>query len=361
MKARPFVVTLVVLLVAAAAAAFVLTRGVGGLRPGGDLGPGEQALLRTLSAEQRKDVLARYEAARAAAGASGKKVRLAQFMPETAYSVRLVAATRTTLQSSLDVNGDVTAETNVSVYPDIGGRLVDVRVVPGDRVQKDEVIAQVDPSKPGASYALSPVRAPLSGTVTAVSAPTGSTVTTATPVARVGILDAVEIVVDIRERDSASVSAGTRGRALFEAFPGQVFPLTVRRVSPVLDPASRTRQAVLVLDTPDPRVLPGMFARVRLDTRVHANRVAVPVRALVERSGEFIAYVAVQKDGVDRAELRTVRRGVTVDELTEIVSGIAAGERVVVAGQAALGDGALLRVVPDGVRTNGATGEGQKR
>jgi membrane fusion protein, multidrug efflux system len=345
MKARPFVITLVVLLAAAAVAAFVLTRGGTGGRPGADLTQGEQALLRTLSAQQRRDVLARYGAAKAAAKASGTKVRFAEFMPETAYSVKLALAVRATLQSYLDVNGDVTAETNVGVYPDIGGRLVDMRVAPGDRVSKDQVIAAVDPSKPGANYALSPVRSPLSGTVTAVSAPAGSTVTTGTLIAKVGVLEEIEIVVDIRERDTAAVLPGVKARALFEAFPGQSFPLTVSRVSPVLDPASRTRQAVLVLDTRDPRILPGMFARVRLYTRAHANRVTVPVRALVERSGEYIAYVAVQKDGVDRAELRKVSRGVTVDDTTEVVGGIAAGERVVIAGQAALGDGALLRVV----------------
>ncbi len=345
MKARPFVITLVILLAAAAVAAFVLTRGGPGGSSAAALSPAEQGLLRTLAPDQRKDVLARYAAARAAAEASGKKVRLAQFMPETAFSVKVTVATRATLQSYLDANGDVTAETNVSVYPDIGGRLVDLRVAPGDRVSKDQVIAQVDPSKPGATYALSSVRAPLSGTVTAVSAPAGSTVTTATSIARVGALDAVEIHVDIREKDTAAVVRGIRGIARLEAFPGQSFPLTVARLSPVVDPASRTRQAVLTLDAPDPRVLPGMFARVRLYTRAHANRVTVPARALVERSGEHVAYVAVQKDGVDRAELRNVTRGVTVDEAVEIVAGIEEGERVVVAGQAALGDGALLRIV----------------
>ena len=292
MKARPFVVVLIVLLAVAAVAAFVLTRGGVGGRPGANLSQGEQALLRTLSPDQRRDVLSRYTAATRA----DSKARLADFMPETAFSVKVAVAKRTTLQSYLDVNGDVTTETTVSVYPDIGGRLVDLRVALGDRVGKDEVIAQVDPSKPGASYALASVRAPIAGTITDISAPAGSTVTTGTPIARVGILDAVEIIVQIRERDVGDVLPGLRARAQFEAFPGESFALSVFRVSPVLDASSRTREVVLRFNAPDGRILPGMFARVRLYTRAHANRVTVPVGALVERYGDYFAYVAVEKE-----------------------------------------------------------------
>jgi membrane fusion protein (multidrug efflux system) len=344
MKTRRFLLIIAIVVLAALAVAFFLTRGRAGAGPGGALprlSPPEQALMQSLGPEQRRDVMARY----AAAIAEGKKPRLADFMPQATYAVKASVAKLGTLQSYLDVNGDVVARTNVEVFPDIGGRLTELRVALGDKIAKGQLIAVIDPSKPGSSYAPSAVEAPIAGTVTAIEAARGATVSTATVLAKVGILDEVEIHANIRERDVASIRTGMKARIEFEAFAGQAFAATITHASPVLDATSRAQKIVLALDESTTRILPGMYAKVRIFTEAHVNKVIVPSSAVLERYGEYYAYVVSRKESVDRVELRKITKGLTVDDKVEVASGLAAGDTVVTAGQSALSDGALVRIV----------------
>lgn len=329
-----------VAILAAAGIAFV-ARGRGSSNPAAALSPAERALIASLSPGQQKEVLAAY----AAAKAGGKNVKLADLMPESAYSVKVAEAKLATLSSYIDGSGDVVTETSVDVYPDIGGRIASIAVDLGDRVKKGEAIAQVDPSTPGSLYSLSPILSPISGTVTAVDIKTGSKVTTSTSVVTVGILDSLQIKALIRERDIAAIKVGQRVVATFDAYPGEKFEAIIARLSPVLDATSRTKTATIVLARDDGRIDPGMYARVRIYTEARVGVVTIPEEAVFERYGKSYIYVAVRKGEVDRAELREIAKGTTVDGVVEVKTGLAAGERVVTAGRTALGDGALLRIV----------------
>jgi membrane fusion protein (multidrug efflux system) len=376
MKTRRFIIVFIVLIIVGLGAAYFFSRGNGGAQAGGPGAPGapggagapsgmpggapsgapdgaggpggmprmspqEMSLMQSLTAEQQKDVMARYSAAKA----DGKDVRLADFMPENTYSVKAAAARIGTVQSYIDVNGDVTTKTNVEVYPDIGGKLTELRVGLGDHVAKDQVIAMVDPSKPGSNYAASSVAAPITGTVTQINVSKGSTVGTGTVIAKVGILDEIEVHAQIRERDIAAVKAGQKAKVGFEAFAGETFWTTISYVSPVVDTVSRTLEIILTFSAKDTRILPGMYARVRLYTEAHVNKVTIPLSAIIERYGKYYVYVISRKETVDRVELREISRGLTVDDVVEILSGVKAGESVVASGQSPLSDNALVRIV----------------
>jgi len=324
----------------AVAAAVFIAKGRGGADPAAALSPAERSLLASLAPDQQRQVLAAYASAKAA----GKNPRFADLMPESAYSVKVAEAKRATLASYIDQSGDVVAETSVDVYPDIGGRIASLAVEIGDRVRKGDVIAQIDPSTPGSLYSLSPVHSPISGTVTAMGVKTGAKVGTSTAVATVGVLDRLQIKTLVRERDVAAIKVGQRVVATFDAYPGEKFEASVARLSPVLDPTSRSRTATVVLAGDDGRIDPGMYARLRIYTEARVGVVAVPEEAIFERYGKVYAFVAVRKGDADRAELREIAKGATVDGVVEAKGGIEAGERVVTAGRTALGDGALLRI-----------------
>jgi multidrug efflux pump subunit AcrA (membrane-fusion protein) len=268
--------------------------------------------------------------------------------PEAAFSVQAAAAGRSTLRAYIDVSGDVQAATSVEAFPDIGGRLASLSAALGDTVEKGQVIAQVDPSLPGSMYSLAPVRAPIAGVVTDLAADVGDKVSASTAIATVGILSRLEVKTLIRERDVGDVRVGQRAVLRFEAFPGRSFEARVSRLSPVLDKTSRTMSATISIEGDKGRVAPGMFARARVYTAVYADVVAIPEEAAFDRFGEQCAYVVDRRDGVDRARLAKLETGARIDGLVEVRSGIAEGERVVVAGRSALGDGALVRVVSGG-------------
>ncbi|MDR0551858.1 MAG: efflux RND transporter periplasmic adaptor subunit, partial [Spirochaetaceae bacterium] len=122
----------------------------------------------------------------------------------------------------------------------------------------------------------------------------------------------------------------------------------VAKLSPVVDSVSRTKSITLRFDSGDPRINPGMFARIKLNTRTYENIVSIPQDAVVENRGAQAVFVLASGNGEGNAglvRLREVSTGVTVDGETEIKSGLAAGDKVVTQGQQFLTDGAPVRVL----------------
>jgi multidrug efflux pump subunit AcrA (membrane-fusion protein) len=87
-----------------------------------------------------------------------------------------------------------------------------------------------------------------------------------------------------------------------------------------------------------------MFARLRINTINYPGILAVPAEAVVNKHGVSIVYVT--RGG--RAESRHVATGVTINGLTEITSGLSAGESVVIQGQQLLSGGEAVRVIGGG-------------
>jgi len=176
--------------------------------------------------------------------------------------------------------------------------------------------------------------------------PVGSTVGTGTALMTIAVGGDIEIEARIPEREVGQLRTGLSAEVRLEAFPSETFAATVTRVSPVLDPVSRTRAITMRFDRNDPRISSGMFARVRLNTRTYENVISIPQQALTERRGATVVYVLVDDPyGAYRVEMREVTIGVNVDGEVEIRNGLEPGEAVVVQGQQFLADGSPVRVL----------------
>jgi multidrug efflux pump subunit AcrA (membrane-fusion protein) len=262
---------------------------------------------------------------------------------ETVYSVRTVQVEIRDIQEYLEAGGDVITETSVDIFPDIAGKLVRLHAGLGDFVQKGHIIASVDPSKPGLTYALSPVRAPISGTIIEVPGKIGATVGESSIVARVGQLGSIQVKALIPEKESGRVLLGQKANVSFEAYPGEVFPASISRLSPVVDPLSRTREIRLTFARPASRVSVGMFARVRIETLIRAGRTLIPESALSSRGGQSVFVVGPDS----RAEERKIDAGISLDGFTEVTGGLQAGEIIVSEGHGLLSDGVKVRVLSE--------------
>ncbi|MHC6204593.1 efflux RND transporter periplasmic adaptor subunit [Breznakiellaceae bacterium SP9] len=286
----------------------------------------------------------------------------------TIFSVRSANVEKQTLTSYLEVNGNIINEQQVAAVPDAGGKLVSVRAALGSVVQKGTLLAEVDPSKPGANYALSPVYAPISGTVSSNPLALGTTVSAGQSIMVISGAGAYKIEALIPEREVGQLKAGLKAAVTLQAYPNEVFNATVSTVSPVVDPTSRTKKIVLKFDKADRRVNPGMFARIKLQTQNHNNIICIPLEALVEIRGTNGVYVLGEGQAVSAAagerpaaaspldtdslsqvvSFREVSVGISIDGLLEIKSGLQAGERIVIQGQQFLSDGAKVRVINRG-------------
>lgn len=260
---------------------------------------------------------------------------------DTTVSVTTVEARRTTLHDYVNTNGEIECESSVDCFPDIGGKVARVYVSLGDRVSRGDVIAEIDPNEPGTYYQNSSVVAPISGTITQSPVEVGTTVSTSTAITTVGDISHLRVRANIPERYVASLRAGLRAEITLEAYPGVLFGATVSHVSPVLDSLSRTKEILLSFDESDSRVNAGMFAEVKLYTVDYEGELVVPSSAITTVSDVEYAYVLSSDGGT--ALRREVTTGESVDLMTQVTSGIEAGERVIVQGITSLTDGSPVR------------------
>ncbi|MCJ0765063.1 efflux RND transporter periplasmic adaptor subunit [Variovorax terrae] len=181
---------------------------------------------------------------------------------------------------------------------------------------------------PGAGSAREYVlRAPISGRVIELAGAAGGYWNdTNAPVMTVADLSSVWLAASVSERDLASVFVGQKARIELNAYEGQAFEGTVRYVGEVLDADTRTVKVRVAVDNRAGRFRPGMFARAVFSGPAH-QAVVVPASALVQ-SGLY-TRVFVEKAPF-RFEPRVVKAGAVLGDRVEIVSGLQAGERIVV-------------------------------
>lgn len=260
---------------------------------------------------------------------------------DTVFAVNTYLVSAANLDEYLEFGGDVVAASSVDVMPDTSGKLTDIRVKVGDTVYRDQILARVDPSRPGMNYATSPIRAPVAGTVTSFPVSRGSMVGPSMSIAKISSTSDLEINISVAERFVSRIAVGQTAMLTFDAFPGEVFTAKVAEVNPVLDTGSRSMGVKLVLDPPDNRVKIGMYCRVKLITDTKTDVVSVPRSAIVSRGGQDSVFVV----NGGAVESRSISTGITVDNMVEITSGLTAGNEVVVSGQTTLESGSKVNVV----------------
>lgn len=147
------------------------------------------------------------------------------------------------------------------MYPEVAGKLTSLTVSVGDRVQKGQEVAVIDPSRAGMVYKNSIITSPSEGTVLALPFVEGAMVSAQTPIVRLGLIDDLEVVTYIAEQYIGEVSIGTEATLTFAAFPSRTFNAEVTYLSPVLNAATRTLEIRLTIEDPERMVKSGCSPR----------------------------------------------------------------------------------------------------
>src|SRR6056297_1750117 len=224
----------------------------------------------------------------AVAGAEGPAGDTEQ---QTVFAVSTTQAVQGQIKDYIGVNGDVVTKTRVDTYPDTAGKLSGLYVEVGERVRKDQVIAEVDPSRPGMQFSASPVKAPISGMITALPVQVGSTVSQQMTVAQVSKMADLEIRVHVAERFISKMQVGLSAEITFEAYPSRSFTGRVREISPVVDPVSRTLELKISISDGTDVLKAGMFGEVKIITEEKSKVVKIPSDSLVRRFGDDFVFV----------------------------------------------------------------------
>ena len=301
--------------------------------------------------------------------------------------------------------GSVEASSQVNLSFRIGGPLVELNVEEGDKVQKGQVLARIDPrdyrlavdaaraayesaeadfrrftalyEKQGVSatrmgqvrtarelaqaahrtaeakLADTYIRAPFAGEIGEVFVDNFTDVLLKMPILSLVDVSALQIVVDIPEGQIATLDRNTIGRiaATFEAAPDREFELTLKDIASQADARTRTYRTELLMSQPEGiNVLPGMTATVTAYPLANADaeqRLVVPAKAVrAEADGQQSVWV------VDPETSRVHRRAVTAGSITgeggiEILAGLEGGERIATTGINQLREDMAVRLLDE--------------
>ena len=188
------------------------------------------------------------------------------------------------------------------------------------------------------------VTAPFSGVILSRSIDKGSLISSGsqsgvTQMFTIGQSGTVRVFASVPQASAGGLFAGHVAKVTFREVPGQVYTGTVARTSQSLDPGTRTLLTEVDLKN-DGRILPGMYATTIFDLpRGTVAPVLLPANALVIRTA---GPQAVVLDGNNIAHFRSIALGRDLGSATEVVSGLKAGDIVVLSPGDGVVDGAKV-------------------
>lgn len=182
--------------------------------------------------------------------------------------------------------------------------------------------------------------APISGVISELAIREGMTVMPGSPLFRINGLSRVWVNAEVPEAMAAQVRPGTTVEAEATAFPGKVFTGRVSAILPDVDATTRTLKARVELANPKAELVPGMFATLRFSSTARAQALLVPSEAVIRTGTRSVVFVREANGNLRSVDVVT---GIDSQGQTEIRSGLAAGQQVVVSGQFLVDSEASLR------------------
>ena len=315
--------------------------------------------------------------------------------PEEAVPVEVVALERGTIESALRFSATLEAERDVQVLAEAQRQVVELRVEEGDgvkagallvRLQDDEqrsalnkaeielrqatrefnrqkslydqkLVSEqvfndtasafdqaeiaVDDARRNLTY--TEVRAPFAGVVTERLVNVGDFVTLNQPLFRIIDFDSIVARIYVPQKELPSLVPGLSARVTADAVGAASLVGSVDRIAPVVDPGTGTVKVTVAI----PRqqgLRPGMFVEVELVTAIHEDALLLPKRAVVYDNDQLFVFRLGDERRVERIKIQPVLEDVNN---FEPASGLSEGDQIVVAGQASLKDGALVRLPGD--------------
>jgi membrane fusion protein (multidrug efflux system) len=149
-------------------------------------------------------------------------------------------------------------------------------------------------------------------------------------------LDPIYVDFSLPERHLDQLSVGQLVEIAVQAFPGESFTGRISAMNPGIDPGTRSQRLRATLENPQARLHPGMFAEVRTMLPQRPAVLTLPQTAITYNSYGDSVFVIQQDDSGTRVLRRQVETGGVRNGRVEIVQGLQAGERVVIAGQVKL-------------------------
>lgn len=209
-----------------------------------------------------------------------------------------------------------------------------------DRAITERLVAKGNLAEARIRFEQSFVRAPIDAVVDRTHVQVGEFVDRGKPVADLINPNPIRVVVSVPEMDVRYIKPGDQALVTIDAYAGRKIIGTVDLVSYKADPATKTFKVRVVIDNTDHAIRPGMIGRVYFQRRIITDALSVPLHAIVDKGGDRLIFLVV--DGAVQA--RAVKVGVIQRDRVQIIEGIKAGDRIIVAGQHDVEEGMRVSV-----------------
>lgn len=310
-----------------------------------------------------------------------------------------VASSRAQLESrqpTLDAVGSLVAINDVSVTNEVPGIVSDIKFKSGQRVDKGDVLLQLDDEvdraqlagleadrqlaqvqfdraaklvkertvsqseydeakarleSANASLASSRaqmvkkrIRAPFSGLIGIRQVDLGEYLAAGSSIAPLQSLDPIYADYSLPERYLADIDVGQRIEIRVQAYPDETYEGEIQALNPGINPGTRSIIIRAVLDNPDGKLRPGMFAEVHTLLSQRDDVLTVPEQAILYAPYGDSVFLIHEKDDEKIVKRQPVTTGTVRDGRIEIIDGLEAGDEVVSAGQVKLRNDQPVRI-----------------
>lgn len=187
----------------------------------------------------------------------------------------------------------------------------------------------------------SAIRSPISGVVAERKIKVGNMVLPNQATFRVTGLDPLIAVLHVPEQQMIKLKVGQKAKLKVDAISGSEFVGKIKRISPVVDPATGTVKVTVEMRDPSRSLKPGMFARLNIIYDLRSNTVLVPKDAVMTEDKESSVFVV--KDSL--ALKKFIEVGYINTTHIEILNGLAVNDTVVTTGKGSLKDSSKVELV----------------
>ncbi len=191
------------------------------------------------------------------------------------------------------------------------------------------------------------VRAPFAGEVGERFVSLGDYLTTSSALTTLQTVDPTRASFDVPERYAQVLEPGQTVVFTVAAIPDRRYTGVVDFVDPRVRLPGRTIMVKARVENADRSLKPGMFIEIRLATDVRPEAIVIPEEAVLSLRGSTFVWTITPENTASRVE---VELGVRRPGEVEIVSGLTAGQRIVIGGQGLLFPGATLMIIGEGTQ-----------
>lgn len=339
---------------------------------------------------QNKSSMATAPAAAGAGPAGGPRVS----------AVEVAKVDEVTLIDETQSVGSLRSRQSVMLRPEVAGRVKQIFINDGQRVEKGQLLVQLDDQLQAAQLAQAKaelsialanhkrnqelvaqnfiskrsldesaaaldvaqakldlaaatlqrlkIMAPFSGVAGLKQVSVGDYLKDGADIVNIEDLDAVLVDFRLPERFQSKIKAGQKTQLNIDALPGRPFAAVVQAIDPLIDASGRSVGVRGCIDNRQQQLRPGMFARVKTVFGVREKALVIPEEAIVPQGGRAFVVKVVPGEQANTfvSQRVAVKVGVRQPGKVEILEGLAFGDSVVTAGHQRLQkDGTAVRVI----------------